>query len=248
MFCERTKSRQPFLDGQREFLNPCPVVEFTTEEVARVQESGIKAVERESMCLVAMVSFESRDAESPFSSLLPSPPKIAIDTAAIPPSLVDSDPTAPSLPADLSINSIPFYHLSNFFASIVSPPALPPVDAPPTEQSHSPPSTNAGLDLLVEIRKDLDQTIRLFSKRSRTPQESSSASDQPTPSLSGVYGIYSTISTNSIGDQTPPPSDAIPLLLALRRVRLWTGEGWSEGEQKEMIVEAKLGKKKLEKA
>ena len=247
MFSERTKSRQPFLDEQREILNPCPVVELATEEVVRLQKDCVEGLKRELMRLVAVVSFESITQESPFSSLLPSAPEPPGDTPATSLSTIDSDPTSPSLPADLSTNSIPFYHLSNFFASIVSPPATPPIDSLDMGQLEPPSPTNAGLDLLVEIRQELDQTIKLFSKRRTALKELSEASDSPNSSGSGVYGIYSTISVDSIGDQTPPPGDAIPLLLALRRVRLWIGEGWTEGEQKEMIVEAKLGKKKLDK-
>lgn len=245
MFCERMKSRQPFVDEERTTLAPPPIVNYTTEEVGRFQWEGLKAFERDLMRLVAVVSFESNNPESPFSSLLP---PASVDRTPTSPSNLETDPSSPSLPADLTNDAIPFYHLSNLFSSIVLPPSTrtldlpPPVTSPTSSKVDSPPESDGGVRLLNEIRGELDKTIKLFAKRIRPP--STIAVDPPT-APSGVYGIYSTISTKTIGDQTAAPSDAIPLLLALRRVRMWTGEGWTEAEQKTMIVEAKLGKKKL---
>lgn len=238
IFCQKVKTRTAFLDAEKTIPVPCPVVQLREDQLAGFARGSLEVLEREGMQLCAVMSFEvgevqEGDTELPVSLLIPH--------------------SGPNGEAD-----VPLYNLANIFRNV----KLPPSEAPtPTRRTTKlDPVTSlpivalprTGLDLLDEIQYKLNLVTKLFELRAGrnallTPSPDtapSATATAPVAPRSKIYAIYSPLrfdSPRQSEQQTEPASDAVHLLLAMWRFRLWTGEGWGE-EVKEKVLRA--GRKK----
>ncbi|GAA5916467.1 hypothetical protein JCM6882_006466 [Rhodosporidiobolus microsporus] len=221
MFAERAKSWPISGEGG---LAECPVRRMTREEwEAELKElakqSGGTGSRRRQPVAVLNLSPLDESSGSPLTTLLTTSDK----------------------------RSVPSYRLANFFADVFLPPSTLPSSTP----SDSPPSS-ASETLLSDIRTRLDFIVSLWRRRaersnppSSTPASppSSSPSSSPSPlpsSTKPAADIYLLTTPHPVLTSTAPgepeapeealrrrqAEDAVPLLVALRRCSLWTGEGW----------------------
>ncbi|GAA5852886.1 hypothetical protein JCM9279_006214 [Rhodotorula babjevae] len=148
----------------------------------------------------------------------------------------DADPAPPSFSSTLPQRSpsppARRYHLSTFLAGVVLPPCSlpqpPPPEDPPTPSSH----------LLAATRQPLDALLDLLSRRlARLDPPSTASPPPPPPPISGDLFVLSAPGSTALeaadeGAQRQA-EDLVPLVLALERCRMWSGEGWAEEEEGE---------------
>ena len=114
---------------------------------------------------------------------------------------------------DTTPRRLPVYHLPTFFLDTLIP------DLTSFTSSSTPcptPSTSPSDSLILAVRTPLDSLVDLFARREGIPHEDD-------PSSTAAYAIYS-------GPLGIGGGDALPLLIALWRCRLWSGEGWQAME------------------
>ena len=154
-----------------------------------------------------------------------------------PPFSSAGDPAPPpfgsTLPRQASSPLARRYHLSTFLAGIV----LPPSSLPPRSPITDPPDPSA--HLLAATRRPLDILLDLLSRRLArlAPTSTPTAFPQPPPPpTDSTLFVLSAPGAAALeaGDEAAQrqAEDLVPLVLALERCRMWSGEGWAavEGE------------------
>ncbi|GAA5897624.1 hypothetical protein JCM8208_000215 [Rhodotorula glutinis] len=148
-------------------------------------------------------------------------------------------PFSSTLPSTSSAPLARRYHLSTFLAGVVLPPSsLPPPPPPPDD----PPDPAA--HLLASTRHPLDTLLSLLSRRPtrlNPPSAPSPPSPPSSPPAAGNLFVLSAPGAAALeaGDEAAQrqAEDLVPLVLALERCRMWSGEGWAgdeeEGEEDE---------------
>ncbi|ORY88668.1 hypothetical protein BCR35DRAFT_329907 [Leucosporidium creatinivorum] len=149
---------------------------------------------------------------------------VAVVDLTEPEATIKDGPLSTLLPSDSSAPSIPVYHLAHFFKSALFPPN-------PSTTNFEEPSPRPS-HLISSLRTPFDDLIALFAKRAARDSPTSTipppSDTEPLDSASlPIYAIYSP--TSSL--EPTAAEDVVPLLVALWRCRLWSGEGWTaEGD------------------
>ena len=144
--------------------------------------------------------------------------------------------TPPAEVADVEASAIPIYHLSRFFRTALLPPGSlhsfrPRPEAPKSETSET--------RLLAAAREPIETLLALLARRFQREGENAAVANAA-ESADAMDGSATTRQGDMILLLAPrnPLTEAekmraevvVPLAVALRRLRLWTGEEWAGTE------------------
>ncbi|KAM0749567.1 hypothetical protein T439DRAFT_327248 [Meredithblackwellia eburnea MCA 4105] len=207
MFSERAKSKSATLASGA--MRDCPAVEVGQGDWEKITDSvsegingdsPLKVLDKDGKRLRAVISFSPsatlREGNHDRLAIL-----VPLDSAA------STDATASSIGSRI----IPVFNLNDFLSSVVTPP------------SDLTSATGAVPSLSDEACGALNSLINLFARR----YPSSQVGDTSNPS-DKIYAIYADEGDQSgrTASVTVSEADVNPLLIALWRCWLWTGEGW----------------------
>ncbi|BGP28234.1 hypothetical protein JCM10295v2_007221 [Rhodotorula toruloides] len=155
-----------------------------------------------------------------------------LDLSALPPA-ADISASSPELAAFLPTPTdrrIPYFRLAPFFDSVVVHPNSLPIWPKYADDDQTPAADR----FLANVRANLDGVISLHQRRLARRQvepESTAAAHADTRSESDIYVLFAPLidldPTQYDEAQRAKAEVVVPLIIALLRMRLWTGEGWA---------------------
>ncbi|KPV72845.1 uncharacterized protein RHOBADRAFT_46435 [Rhodotorula graminis WP1] len=136
-------------------------------------------------------------------------------------------PFSSNVPLASAASSARRYHLPTFLTGLV----LPPSSLSPPSPTADPPDPSA--HLLALTRHPLDSLVDFLSRRLARLDSTSSPSPPP-PSEGDLFVLSAPKACDDAAAQRQA-EDLVPLVLALERCRMWSGEAWAgeRGEEEE---------------